>query len=413
MDARTLLLAVSMTISMVMSVHGQIFVGQRAVAESRNFRVFATSQSLANEVLQTAEKSRRELALHWLGKELPPWSRQCPIQVETGPRMLASGETKYSLGGGHVTDFQMTVRGTPERILDSVLPHEITHTIMASYFAPLGKPVPRWADEGACTTVEHAAERSKHDHMLVQFLSEGRGIPFATLFTLEDYPRDFMPLYAQGYSLSCFLIAQGGPQRFIQFLERGMQTDDWVKAIDEFYEYPRLGKLQTAWNNWVRDGGGQVAQYTAVSLGYSKSAIAMTNGNGSDSNDVQLASATQPLVAVANNALPTRSDVAVGQPAIANNAASHSVLGNAPASGINGNGVANNTMNRSGGGYYLQQFQREQQRSSTGNNSVASNNPSAPFVPSAQPQQLSEGAVPRVVSQPAPFQTFGGNPILR
>lgn len=411
MDARTLLLAVSMTISMVMSVHAQVFVGQRAVAESRNFRVFATSQSLANEVLQTAENNRRELALHWLGKELPPWSRQCPIHVETGPRMLASGETKYSLGGGHVTDFQMTVRGTPERILDSVLPHEITHTIMASYFARLGKPVPRWADEGACTTVEHSAERSKHDHMLVQFLSEGRGIPFATLFTLEDYPRDYMPLYAQGYSLSCFLIAQGGPQRFIQFLERGMQTDDWVKAIDEFYEYPRLGKLQTAWNNWVRDGGGQVAQYTATSLGYSKSAIAMASSNGSAAGDVQLASATQPLVAVANNTLPTRADVQVSQPAIANNLAN-----NVPAN-VSGNGMttaANNTVSRSGGSYYLQQFQREQQRSGAGNGTVAANNASAPFVPSVQPQlPTTDGAVPHVVSQPAPFQSFGGGPILR
>ena len=40
---------------------------------------------------------------------------------------------------------------TARRILDSVLPHEITHTIFATHF---GQPLPRWADEGACTTVD-------------------------------------------------------------------------------------------------------------------------------------------------------------------------------------------------------------------------------------------------------------------
>ncbi len=33
----------------------------------------------------------------------------------------------------------MEVIGTPERILDSVLPHEVTHTILATYF---GRPLP-------------------------------------------------------------------------------------------------------------------------------------------------------------------------------------------------------------------------------------------------------------------------------
>jgi hypothetical protein len=175
---------------------------------------------------------------------------------------------------GTVGDWRMNVQGSQERILDSVLPHEITHTVLATHFAPLGRPVPRWADEGACTTVEHASEKSKHDHFLVEFLSQGRGIPFATMFSLREYPADIMPLYAQGYSVSSFLIAQGGPRRFVQFLEDGMRTEDWVTATEKHYGYPKIGKLQNAWNQWVADGGGAVTKHTAIALGMSRQAIA-------------------------------------------------------------------------------------------------------------------------------------------
>ena len=49
----------------------------------------------------------------------------------------------------------MTVEGSLERILNSVLPHEVTHTIFAAKF---GRPLPRWADEGGAVLSEDATE---------------------------------------------------------------------------------------------------------------------------------------------------------------------------------------------------------------------------------------------------------------
>ncbi len=138
--------------------------------QSENFIVLCHDQKLAARVSSEAERLRRDLAIHWLGEELPPWSRRCPIQVKSGPKLGAGGETRFALYNGNVGDWQMSVQGTPERILDSVLPHEITHTILASHFAPLNVHVPRWADEGACTTVEHDSEQGKHKKMLVDFM---------------------------------------------------------------------------------------------------------------------------------------------------------------------------------------------------------------------------------------------------
>jgi hypothetical protein len=242
-------------------------MGHRFLVETHHFKVTCQDPEFATQVAAMAEAWRAHLATHWLGRDLATWNEKVPLVVNSSPNLPASGETKYTLMGGGIRSIQMVVSGTKERILDSVLPHEMTHTVLATHFAATGKPVPRWADEGACTTVEHISERSKHDTMLVKFLTENRGIPFMQLFAMREYPPDMMPLYAQGYSLCAFLIAQSGPRKFVEFLERGMQTEDWVYAISTVYGYPRLGDLQSAWNAWVYDGGGDVNQYTAIALG--------------------------------------------------------------------------------------------------------------------------------------------------
>jgi hypothetical protein len=279
MDARCFFAAVLYVCAVVTPVGAQLrYQGVR----TPNFVVSANDSQFAKEAAQSAEQWRRDLALHWLGQELPDWPQPCPLVIRAGQKLGAGGATRFTLVEGRVTDWNMNVQGTRERILDSVLPHEITHTILATHFARLGKPVPRWADEGACTTVEHQSERGKHERELVRFLSSGRGLAFSTMFTLRDYPDDIMPLYAQGYSVVSFLIAQGGqegPKRFIRFLEEGMKSEDWVKATEHHYGYPKVGKLQSAWNDWVADGGGPVDGYTAVARGLSARAAGIAAAN--------------------------------------------------------------------------------------------------------------------------------------
>lgn len=226
------------------------------VANGENFLVFAASPQLAQEVLDAAEQFRRELAVHWLGKELPTWSERCPVHVNAAPHLGASGRTEFGPTAMGIGNWKMAVDGSRERILDSVLPHEISHTILASHFAKYaqrGKFVPRWADEGACTTVEHESEKKKHRHYLIQFLETGRGLAFNRMFALKEYPHDILPLYAQGHSAVQFLIDQSSPQEFVQFLESGMSSGNWTQALEQHYEYRSIGQFQKLWNDWLID----------------------------------------------------------------------------------------------------------------------------------------------------------------
>jgi len=235
--------------------------------QTPNFIITAPTKEIAEQVGQAAEKYRREITQDWLGYVMPEWSRRCPITVrlERG----AGGVTTFNFANGQVFGWNMTVQGPLDQILDSVLPHEITHTIFASHFR---QPLPRWADEGACTTVESPKERTKQNHMLVQFLRTGRGIAFSHMFRMKEYPKDVLPLYAQGHSLSTFLIGQKGKSKFMEYLADGMKSEDWAAATQRHYGYRGLGELQNSWLDWVQKG--------SPGMDFSETSIAMRLASG-------------------------------------------------------------------------------------------------------------------------------------
>lgn len=222
-----------------------------------NFVVDAPTPELARQVGRSAEKFRKELAIQWLGKAMPKWSRPCPIKARVAPNLGAGGVTSFLFDRGEVYGWRMNIQGPQDRLLDSVLPHEVTHTIFASHFR---QPLPRWADEGACTTVEHESERAKQQQLLIQFLKTGRGIAFTQMFALKEYPSDVMPLYSQGFSLASFLIDQGGRKKFLSFLGEGLQDERWPEATQRFYGYPSLAALQHSWLDWVKQGSPRKEQ---------------------------------------------------------------------------------------------------------------------------------------------------------
>jgi hypothetical protein len=238
-----------------------VFFSLGAGYRTDNFVVNAPTPELAQEIGRTAEECRRRLAVEWTGKELPRWPEPCPITAQVGPQLGAGGATTFVFDRGEVFGWQMSVQGSRERILDSVLPHEVTHTIFATHFR---QPLPRWADEGACSSIEHPAERARLQRMLIEFLQTGRGIPFAHMYAMKQYPSDVLPLYAQGHSLASFLIAQGGKQKFIKYVSQGLSSGNWVNATQNNYGFPSLGTLQNTWLDWVRQGSPANVASSAV-----------------------------------------------------------------------------------------------------------------------------------------------------
>src|SRR5262245_40800558 len=160
--------------------------------QTTNFVVHAPNAQIAQQIGQYAEHYRKEKALLWLGHEMPNWQTPCPLYVQItmdGP----SGATSFQFNQGRILSMKMEIQGPLDRLLASVLPHEITHTVFAHYFRC---PVPRWADEGGSVLSEDDIERDRHDKLTRSILNQNRQIPLRRLLSLKEYPRDVVCLYA-------------------------------------------------------------------------------------------------------------------------------------------------------------------------------------------------------------------------
>jgi hypothetical protein len=225
-------------------------------ATSENFEVVAPTRQLADTFAKAAEQYRKEKALEWLGEEMPRWKERCPLVVEVNPSRTGGATTFTFSPRGGVTQQDMKIFGKVDQLLESVLPHEVTHTVLAYHF---GVPVPRWADEGGSVLSENDNERLEHDIKCREFLNANRGIPLRHLFPMKEYPKDTIVLYAQGFSVSNYLIDLGGGglpgrRKFLAFLEAGMAKGgrSWDSAVKSHYTFDSVQDLEDKWIESLR-----------------------------------------------------------------------------------------------------------------------------------------------------------------
>jgi hypothetical protein len=188
------------------------------------------------------------LALRWLGKELPPWPEPCPVRVKITAGGCG-GATTFSFDGGKVQSQAMTLEGSLDQVLANVLPHEVTHTVLAHHFR---SPVPRWADEGAAVLSEDAEEQRRYERLARQCLDTGRCHPLSRLLSMKDYPQDVLALFAQSYSLTHFLVAQRDRPTFLAFVRAGM-AEGWDEAVRLHYRQDGVKELEKAWTAYLRE----------------------------------------------------------------------------------------------------------------------------------------------------------------
>jgi hypothetical protein len=215
---------------------------------TQNFVVEAATPEIAQNVGQWAEYYRKEKAIQWLGREMPPWPEPCTLQVKV-TRGSAGGATSFNFTNGQVWQ-TMEIEGKFDRLIASVLPHEVTHTVFAHYFRC---PVPRWADEGGAVLSEDDLERNEHDLMVRQILNSGRSIALRHLFSLREYPREVGALYAEGYSVAEYLVSSSSRRVFLEFVAHGMQYG-WDSAARSYYRFQNIEQLQDGWISYLRTG---------------------------------------------------------------------------------------------------------------------------------------------------------------
>jgi hypothetical protein len=225
-----------------------------ATVKTTNFIVVTARQDDAEEFARLAEHYRKQKAIEWLGREMPTWREQCVLRVNVTSNG-AGGATTFDFNGNNIKQ-EMQIEGARERLKHSVLPHEVTHTVFAHHFR---QPVPRWADEGGSVYSEDDLERARHDKLCKQILNSGDGIQLKALFRMKEYPRQVMTLYAQGYSVTKYLVEKSDRQKFLNFVASGMQNG-WDSACNEYYGFQSVDDLEKNWIDHLKKvARGEVA----------------------------------------------------------------------------------------------------------------------------------------------------------
>jgi hypothetical protein len=217
------------------------------VHTSVNFKVIGLKKQMAGQIAVVAEKERKRQAVLWLGKELPPWHEPCPICVKLTPNG-SGGASSLVFDQGRVLDRSMNLKGSLDALLHTVVAHEVTHLVLAD---ALGRPIVRWADEGAAVCSESKQERLRYRKMLQPLASNGRLMPIRRLLRLTDYPPDVMALFVQGFSLTEFLVKQRDRRTFLAFVKDGMESD-WDRALMKHYGLKNVDELEKEWMKQVR-----------------------------------------------------------------------------------------------------------------------------------------------------------------
>jgi hypothetical protein len=221
-----------------------------AQIRTQNFLVTAPDEQLARQFGQMAEVYRKQKALEWLGGEIPPWTAPCPLTVKPTLGGSGGGATSFNYQNGSYQIISMEISGPVERMLNSVLPHEVTHTIFAHHFR---FPVPRWADEGGAVLSEDDLERGRHDQLCRSFLNSQQKVSLRRLFTLREYNEvdNVMKIYAQGYSVTSYLVDLSDRATFLSFVNTGVSAG-WDRAVQQYYRLQSVEELEEQWLQHLR-----------------------------------------------------------------------------------------------------------------------------------------------------------------
>jgi hypothetical protein len=241
------------------------------VAETANFRIFhKNNRDLAEKSAQTVERTRTAMYQKWFSTAGAAWNPKCDLYLHATAQDYSRVTAQQPTSPGHSTivrergssrivSRRMDMHCDTPNILDTVLPHETTHVVLAGNFG--NSDVPRWADEGMAVLTEPAEKVDMHRRNLARCQQEGRLFSVAELMQLDNYPPagQISAFYAQSVSLVDFLSSMRGPAVFAQFVRDGLR-EGYEAALRRHYGFRDFADLQARWGQQTLAGlGGETA----------------------------------------------------------------------------------------------------------------------------------------------------------
>ena len=207
-------------------------------------------------IAELCEQHRAALQKKWTSSPQPGWNPRCEIVVfptrsdfvrKLGPQAQgSSGATTIDVNRGRIGARRIDIRGDAVDWQREVLPHELTHVVLADEFSK--QRISPWADEGIAMLAESGHRLAQRRLDLEQAVQRGTFIDVRQVFAAQDGPQltQRSAFYAESVSLAAFLIRRGSSKKLIEFVHSA-QTDGYEAAARHHYGFDSLDQLETQW----------------------------------------------------------------------------------------------------------------------------------------------------------------------
>jgi hypothetical protein len=115
-----------------------------------------------------------------------------------------------------------------------------------------GRQPPRWADEGIALLSDREEKQALHLRDCQHALRGGTALRLAEVARLERFTSDdeVAAFYGQSLSLVRYLVRQGSPGQFVDFVRAAM-NQGYDKALRQNYQIDSLVQLERQWRQAV------------------------------------------------------------------------------------------------------------------------------------------------------------------
>jgi hypothetical protein len=232
------------------------------LASSGSFRVCSfRSAAEAEQMARYCEQLRAALADHYgFQSSQTKWHPRCEVYLFPSKRKYGAvvgrgaqetlGSSLVTPTSGSIKNRRIDLRTDVADYRTEVLPHELTHILIADHFRD--GPPPLWYDEGLALLADSEEKQFLHQRDLRNGINRGKTFALADLLTTQQYPpQDRVGVfYGQCASLARFLTTQGGPRKIHEFARRSQEVGASI-ALQETYGINGVARLEPMWQKSI------------------------------------------------------------------------------------------------------------------------------------------------------------------
>src|SRR5262245_18286937 len=197
----------------------------------------------AKTVLDRAEQLRKQIAIEWLGQELPPSIGQVQINVtfSNEPDSALTWVKDHPDRKLHALFIETSAGQLPQ----GLLAHEMVHCVLATRY-PHPRRMPAWLEEGIASQYDDAQRQKTRQRILSWFVTTSQWPRLVPVLTAERVHSDDTDAYTLPDTVTELLLERGNRQKLLQFGELVGQVG-LDRALNQCYGIAGAADLEQLW----------------------------------------------------------------------------------------------------------------------------------------------------------------------